>query len=137
LYTLVKINYISNIKIKKPLFQKTTAKSKILFNRRFIVFLHLFQYLFEDNYIDHSIIYKPTKFRKFNVLRAPYKNKRAQNAYCFYKYKFAVYFKIANKVYRSNNVYVLLLKLFRLGAFSTNISIVSSIVFFKYYKLKI
>jgi hypothetical protein len=137
LFCFLKINYVSNIKFKKPLFQKAVAKPRILFNRRFIIFFHLFNLSTGNNLIFYEILHKPTKFRKFNILRAPYKNKIAQNSYAFYKYQYSLFFKTKQKVLFNKIFFFYIIQLFKRGLLGTNINFVKSINISKYYQLQI
>jgi hypothetical protein len=128
---------VSNIKFKKPLLAKATTRSRILFNRRFIIFFHLFNLATKNNFVFYKILYKPVKFRKFNILRAPYKNKIAQNSYAFYRYNYSIFFKTENKVILDKSVYNFLVKLFRRGLLGTNINFIKSVNVYKQYKLQI
>lgn len=76
------LNFISNIRIKSIFSITKLNKSNFLFSRRILAFFLLFNFLYKDkNIISLKIFIKPKKLKKFNILRAPYKNKIAQNSF--------------------------------------------------------
>lgn len=91
--------------------------------------------MYPKSLIFFKFLFKPIKLKKFNILRAPYKNKLAQNSYAQQQYKFSIYFyslKSLNKLKYFN----FLKNLFKKSFLGTNISFEQSVVFFFKYKLQ-
>lgn len=133
----IKIHYISNIKYKRLEFKKPLPKQQILFNRRFMLFFFLYDLHFTGSKLIFKVQYKPSRHKKFNILRAPYKNKIAQNSYAYYRYSYNVYLNIEDNISITKNFFKICLKLFNAGFLSTNINFVKCADFSKFYKLKI
>lgn len=75
------------------------GKSNILFSRRVLAFFLLFNYIFKSNALALITFFiKPKKIKKFNILRAPYKNKIAQNAFTWSRYYYSITFFFRNSV---------------------------------------
>ena len=101
----------------------------------------LFFFLYDLHFIDSKIIfkvqYKPSRHKKFNILRAPYKNKIAQNSYAYYRYNYNVYLKTENKLIITKNFLKICFFFFKNGLLSTNVNFIKCAEFSKFYKLKI
>lgn len=101
----------------------------------------LFFFLYDLNFSGSSLIfkvqYKPSRHKKFNILRAPYKNKIAQNSYAYYRYNFNVYLKTSNKLVFTKDFYNICIKLFQSGFLATNVNFIKCVDLSKFYKLKI
>jgi hypothetical protein len=119
------------------MFKKAIARPRILFNRRFIIFFYLFNLTVGNNTVFYKVLRKKKKFKKFNILRAPYKNKIAQNSYAFYKYNYSIYFETKNIFFFNKLMFLYIQKLFKSGLLGSNINFVKSINIFKRYKLEI
>ena len=137
MHCFIKINYVSNIKFKQLELKKPLAKQQILFNRRFMLFFFLYDLHFTNSKIIFTVQYKPSRYKKFNILRAPYKNKIAQNSYAYYRYSYNVYLKTENKLLVSSHFFKICLHFFKNGFLSTNVNFIKCTEFSKFYKLKI
>ena len=97
--------------------------------------------MYDLHFIDSKIIfkvqYKPSRHKKFNILRAPYKNKIAQNSYAYYRYNYNVYLKTENKLIITKNFLKICFFFFKNGLLSTNVNFIKCAEFSKFYKLKI
>lgn len=133
----MKLNYTSNLKLKKISSKKLLIKKKIFQNKRLLLWFLIINIIYPNFLISCKFLYKPIKFKKFNILRAPYKNKIAQNSYMHLKYNFSIYFYFPVKTELSNFFFNLLKFLFKNSYFGTNISFENSCNFFKMYKLQI
>ena len=102
-----------------------------------MLFFFLYDLHFNGKKIKCNILYKPSRHRKFNIIRAPYKNKIAQNSYAYSRYSYCVFLKTADKVVLTKAFFELCVKLFTGGFLSTNVNFAKCISFSKYYKLKI
>jgi len=101
---LIKLNYVSNIKLKNIYTIEKFDKNNTLFNKRIFFFFFLFMYINKkQSIIFNEIIFlhKPKKKKKFNILRAPYKNKMAQNSYTWSRYNFSIIL-----ILFSNNIFL-------------------------------
>lgn len=92
--TEFRFNYVSNVKLKRPNEFIIEDKTKTLYAKRVIVLLFLLK-----GALGYSTKYKLNFFflkkkrKSFNILRAPYKNKIAQNSYMWSRYYFSIIFK--------------------------------------------
>lgn len=134
------LNFISNIRIKSILSITKLNKSNFLFSRRILAFFLLFSFLYKDkNIISLKIFVKPKKLKKFNILRAPYKNKIAQNSFMWNRYYYSIIFLFKNEQYFSScdliDYFNILIKSNHL--LSTNISNIKSIRVSSNFFLKI
>jgi hypothetical protein len=136
LYCFLKINYVSNIKLRTANLNKPVKAPRILYSRRFVLFFFFFN-LLHENKVVYIVLYKPISFQKFNILRAPYKNKIAQNSYAYYRYNYSIYFEMSTKASVNLNFILFLRKYLKIGQLGTNVSIVKSATFCKFYKLQI
>jgi len=89
----IKLDYISHVRLRFfNDFKKLKKDPALLFSYRMTaVFLgaNLFSnYEFSKKVV---IIFKKKKKKKFNILRAPYKNKIAQNSYMWSRYPYSVF----------------------------------------------
>ena len=89
----IKLDYVSHVRLRFfDDFKKLKKDPTLLFSYRMtVVFLgaHLFSnYEFSKKAF---IIFKKKKIKKFNILRAPYKNKIAQNSYTWSRYPYSVF----------------------------------------------
>jgi len=100
------------------------------------MFLILYTTISRDNLCTYRILYKPNRKVKFNILRAPYKNKIAQNSYAEYRYNYVVYFVTQNVEY-DPAIFEFLIKMFKCGLLGTNINFIKSMTIIKNYKLQI
>ena len=127
-----KINYVSNIKLQNFALYSRLNKTSMLFNKRLFYFLFFIHYAYKDTlFFFKKIIYfcKPKKIKKFTILRAPYKNKIAQNSYTYCRYFFSLTIKCALNNFKTNN-YISFIKFICpiiTKTFTTNISNIKNV----------
>jgi len=98
------LNFVSNVRVRSIFSIYKLGKSNILFSRRVLAFFLLFNYIFKNNTITSITFFiKPEKIKKFNILRAPYKNKIAQNAFTWSRYYYSITFFFKNGVVPNAN----------------------------------
>lgn len=90
--TEFRFNYVSNVKVKKPDNLVTVEANKTLYAKRILALLFILK-----NILGYTTKYKVKFFfrkkkKSFNILRAPYKNKIAQNSYTWSRYYFSIIF---------------------------------------------
>ena len=128
----LKINCVSNLKLQNFDLYSRLNKTKIVFNKRLFYFLFFVHYVYKDTFFFFKkIIYfcKPKKVKKFNILRAPYKNKLAQNSYTYSRYFFSLTLKFSlNRIAKDNYIsFVKFICPMTVTTFSTNINNVKNI----------
>lgn len=95
---IIKLHFVSSIKVK-PFFLKKKIKTNTLYANVFIKYIYTILFFFnKKNKIPLKIIFfhTPKKNYSFNILRAPYKNKIAQNSYSWSRYRYVIILQFYN-----------------------------------------
>ena len=115
--------------MKKPDNLVTVEANKTLYAKRILALLFILK-----NILGYTTKYKVKFFLKkkkkksFNILRAPYKNKIAQNSYTWSRYYFSIIFVFYDNLFIDDEQKLQNLLMFWFNSlFSTNISILKSI----------
>jgi len=92
----INFNFITNfspsLKIKSEIYLKKIKTKNKTNCKHFILFTLILKNIFKKNKI--SIFIKPKKFKIFNILRAPYKNKNSKHQITFSRFFLNVSIKI-------------------------------------------
>lgn len=115
--------------MKKPDNLVTVEANKTLYAKRILALLFILK-----NILGYTTKYKVKFFfrkkkkKSFNILRAPYKNKIAQNSYTWSRYYFSIIFVFYDNLFIDDEQKLQNLLMFWFNSlFSTNISILKSI----------
>lgn len=95
----IRLDYISNVRVRFFDDLKKLKKDPMLLFSYRMTMVFLGAYLFSNYEFSKRVVFlfKRKKRKKFNILRAPYKNKIAQNSYTWSRYPYSVFLFFKDK----------------------------------------